>query len=187
MWGNHITAWNLVAWCNLTWRESQFEMAMLSQCSHFLILAARGCCCSLNVLFDASVLDLTNPVICHNVPDAGQFWHIVVCLQGTRSLSMAIGSVVVDCLGSGIMLELGMRKNCAFSDKQWSCSIHICDEQHHWECSIHCNMIDVSFQIGLPKPSAHFYQTRSACWMKEQSEKSQLSTILPSQLQNFVI
>ena len=35
MWGNHITAWNLVAWCNVPWSESLFEMATLNQCSHF--------------------------------------------------------------------------------------------------------------------------------------------------------
>ena len=46
-WGNHTTAWNLVAWCSLPWSGSLYEMAT---CSHFLITAGRGCCRSLNVL-----------------------------------------------------------------------------------------------------------------------------------------
>ena len=29
-WGNHITAWNLVAWCSLPWSGSLHEMATLS-------------------------------------------------------------------------------------------------------------------------------------------------------------
>ena len=42
MWGNHIAAWNLVAWCNVPWGGSLFEMATLSQCSHFLISVSQG-------------------------------------------------------------------------------------------------------------------------------------------------
>ena len=50
-WGNHITAWNLVKWCNLPWSGSLYEMSTLSLCSHFLILAGQGCYHSLKVLF----------------------------------------------------------------------------------------------------------------------------------------
>ena len=42
--------WNLVEWCSVPWSGSLFEMATLSQCSHFLISYGRGCCRSLNVL-----------------------------------------------------------------------------------------------------------------------------------------
>ena len=53
MWENHIMVWNLVASCNVPWSGSLpvFEMATLSQCSHFLILAGQGWYPSLNVLF----------------------------------------------------------------------------------------------------------------------------------------
>ena len=50
MWGKYIMSWNLVASCNIPWNKSLFEMATLSQFSHFLISAGRGCCRSLNVL-----------------------------------------------------------------------------------------------------------------------------------------
>ena len=39
MWGNHTTDRNLVAWCSVPWSGSLFEMAMFSQCTHFLISA----------------------------------------------------------------------------------------------------------------------------------------------------
>ena len=45
-WVNHITAWHLVAWSG-----SLYEIATLGWCLYFLILAGRGCCHSLNVLF----------------------------------------------------------------------------------------------------------------------------------------
>ena len=44
-----VTSWPEI--CNVQWSGSLFEMAMLYQCSHFLILAGRGCCRSLNILF----------------------------------------------------------------------------------------------------------------------------------------
>ena len=39
-----------MAWCSLPWSRSLYVMATLSLYSHFLILAGRGCCRSLNVL-----------------------------------------------------------------------------------------------------------------------------------------
>ena len=50
MWGNHIMAWNLVAWRNVPWSWSPFETVTLSQCLHFLISADWQCCISPNVL-----------------------------------------------------------------------------------------------------------------------------------------
>ena len=50
IWGNYIMTWKLATRCNVPLSGSLFEMATLSQCSHFLNLAGRGCCCSLNVL-----------------------------------------------------------------------------------------------------------------------------------------
>ena len=43
MWGNHITTWTLVAWCNVPGSRSIFQMATLSQYSHYLNSAGRGC------------------------------------------------------------------------------------------------------------------------------------------------
>ena len=53
-WGNHITAWNWVAWFSLPWSGSLYEMATLSHL-HFPISANRGCCRSLNVLFSRTL------------------------------------------------------------------------------------------------------------------------------------
>ena len=50
MQGNHIMAWNLVAWCSVPWSRLLFETATLIQCSHFLVVADRGCCHAPNVL-----------------------------------------------------------------------------------------------------------------------------------------
>ena len=42
IWGNHIMAWNSVAWCNVPWSGLSFVMATLSQCFHFFPRPAEG-------------------------------------------------------------------------------------------------------------------------------------------------
>ena len=53
-------AWNLVAWWNVPWRESLFEMATLSQCSHFLSWPAHHL-----VISVCLVADMGDPYRCH--------------------------------------------------------------------------------------------------------------------------
>ena len=62
-WGNHIIAWNLVAWCSLPWSRSLYEMATLSLCSHFLISGGQGWCRSLNVLFSIDAICVSYIII----------------------------------------------------------------------------------------------------------------------------
>ena len=42
MQGTHIMVWNLVTWDSVPWSGSRFEMAALSQCSHFWPRSAKG-------------------------------------------------------------------------------------------------------------------------------------------------
>ena len=71
VWGNHFMAWNLVAWCNVPWSGSLFEMATLSQCLHFQISASRGFYHSLIILLKfvtltLSCFDLERDPLCIN-------------------------------------------------------------------------------------------------------------------------
>ena len=106
-----ITLWPEIWWRDAMyhWSGSLFEMATLSQCSHFLIAADRGCCRSLNVLlFNATSVIATFWKYClvpmiHQSPDR------FAPFQDTRHtfVFFLFLSGVIPCLGVMISIALG--------------------------------------------------------------------------------
>ena len=112
-------AQNLVAWCNVPWSRSLFQMPKLSQCSLFLILAGQRCCCSMNVLFiffirqfDVLCHGDVNPSLCPSVrpsfPDffAISIWNLVYAFSNWRDMS-SFGFITIGSLWPSLQPKVG--------------------------------------------------------------------------------
>ena len=107
---------NLVAWCNVRWSASPFEMATLSQCLHFLILASWECCHSLNILLPN--IHTNQPVVCR--------WGKIRCLLWHTMLSPLSGETANN-KDTNVLLAFWPLSNMLFSlNMRWyvSCIIY---------------------------------------------------------------